>query len=77
MISTLLEDGKSIDLVWIPAHWGLGGEAEADRLARFSLSLPIGKSIYPFREDVREMVEGDGKMWERIDWPFSRETRTL
>lgn len=53
----LMSRNWELVIVRIPAHVGLKGEIEADRLAEIGRCLTMRVSTRPYREDIRRVIE--------------------
>lgn len=67
--------GKSIKLLWIPAHSDMSGNTQADKLAKIALSINIGTKIYPLQEMVK-LLQKDHSAGMKRRWPYFDNART-
>lgn len=75
LISTRHENSNTC-IVWIPAHSGIKGNEEADRLAKTALDFQIGRTAVYNKDDIKNLIDNDYRAWIKRDWPFFPEART-
>ena len=75
-IDTLITEGKSIMICWIPAHVGIKGNEEADRAAKEAIKEPRADTHTPARDYHPSLRKWITNKWQRI-WEIQPQTNKL
>lgn len=75
-ITLIIKKNFKINFMWIPAHSGITGNEEADKLAKIGLTLNMGIYILPLKEDLDKVIHKDFEAHMKYDWPFFETNRT-
>lgn len=72
LLFEILSKNKEINFVWIPSHSGISGNLEADRIAKFFLTLELERFSGTPLCDYKCIVEKRYQSLYKEHWPYER-----